>query len=183
MKSHISIVTLIASASLALGVTESPSPSPTPRLSPTATPSGPRCQQMSWSPELYGFYGKKQTVIDKLAQIPTPISEHRIVVQITQGDATGDVRLFEQQKDGTFTVTQWATRQSSDILAGIDKTIMDNKGRDCVGAAIKDLLTEKLGQGKALEPLAAPGSSKDAFSPSIQSASGDFIKTVIFFGC
>jgi len=181
MKSHTLIVTLIASASLALGVTESPSPS----VSPTGTPSGggPRCQQMSWSPELYGFYGKKQTVIDKLAQIPTPISEHRIVVQITQGDATGDVRLFEQQKDGTFTVTQWATRQSSDVLAGIDKTIMDNKGRDCVGAAIKEVLTKKLGTGKTLEPLAAPGSSKDAFEPSIQAASGDFIKTVIFFGC
>lgn len=183
MKRHTLIVTLIASASLAVAAAENPSPSPTPALSPTATPGGPRCQQMSWSPELYGFYGKKQTVIDKLAQIPTPISEHRIVVQITQGDATGDVRLFEQQKDGTFTVTQWATRQSSDILAGIDKTIMDNKGRDCVGAAIKEVLTKKLGTGKTLEPLAAPGSSKDAFEPSIKAASGDFIKTVIIFGC
>ena len=183
MKRHTLIVTLIASTSLAVAAAENPSPSPTPAPSATATPGGPRCQQQSWSPELYGFYGKKQTIIDKLAQIPTPISEHRVVVQITQGDATGDVRLFEQQKDGTFTVTQWAARQPSDIVAGIDKTIMDNKGRYCVGAAIKDLLTEKLGQGKALEPLAAPGSSKDAFSPSIQSASGDFIKTVIFFGC
>ena len=181
MKRHTLIVTLIASASLALGVTESPSPS----ASPAGTPDGggPRCKQMSWSPELYGFYGKRQTVIDKLAQIPTPISEHRVVVQITQGDATGDVRLFEQQKDDTFTVTGWSTRRPSDILAGIDKTIMYNKGRDCVGAAIKDLLTKKLGRGKALEPLAAPGSSKDAFAPSIQSASGDFIKTVIIFGC
>ena len=181
MKRHTLIVTLIVSASLAVAAAENPSPTPTP--TPTATPRVPRCQQMSWSPELYGFYGKKQTVIDKLAQIPTPISEHRIVVQITQGDATGDVRLFEQQKDGTFTVTQWATRQPSDIVAGIDKTIMDNKGRDCVGAAIKEVLTKKLGTGKTLEPLAAPGSSKDAFEPSIQAASGDFIKTVIFFGC
>jgi len=182
MKRHTLIVTLIASGSLAVAAAENPSPSPTLAPSPTASP-GPRCQQMSWSPELYGFYGKKQTVIDKLAQIPTPISEHRVVVQITQGHATGDVRLFEQQKDGTFTVTQWATRQSSDILAGIDKTIMDNKGRDCVGAAIKEVLTKKLGTGKTLEPLAAPGSSKDAFEPSIQAASGDFIKTVIIFGC
>jgi hypothetical protein len=136
---------------------------------------------------LYGFYGKKETVIEKVTTLPVNLAERRVFVQITQSGrtdhATGDVRLFEQQKDGTFTVTQWATRQPSDIVAGIDKTIMDNKGRDCVGAAIKDLLTEKLGQGKALEPLAAPGSSKDAFSPSIQSASGDFIKTVIFFGC
>jgi len=45
------------------------------------------------------------------------------------------------------------------------------------------VLTKKLGTGKTLEPLAAPGSSKDAFEPSIQAASGDFIKTVIFFGC
>ena len=183
MKRHTLIVTLIASTSLAVAAAENPSPTPTPAPSATATPGGPRCQQMSWSPELYGFYGKKETVIDKLALIPTPISEHRVVVQITQGHATGDVRLFEQQKDGTFTVTQWATRQSSDILAGIDKTIMDNKGRDCVGAAIKEVLTKKLGTGKMLEPLAAPGSSKDAFEPSIKDASGDFIKTVIIFGC
>src|SRR6478672_11491005 len=144
MKRHTLIVTLIASGSLAVAAAENPSPSPTLAPSP-ASPRGPRCQQKSWSPELYGFYGKKQTIIDKLAQIPTPISEHRVVVQITQGDATGDVRLFEQQKDGTFTVTQWATRQPSDIVAGIDKTIMDNKGRDCVGAAIKEVLTKKLG--------------------------------------
>lgn len=48
---------------------------------------------------------------------------------------------------------------------------------------MKDVLTKTLGKGEPLTPLAPPTSTKDAFGPSVQDATGDFMDTVIIFGC
>jgi len=45
------------------------------------------------------------------------------------------------------------------------------------------VLTKRLGPGKPGATIAAPGSPKDAFGPSVQDASGDFIKSLVIFGC
>src|SRR5512133_1347791 len=74
MKRHTLIVTLIASGSLAVAAAENPSPSPTLAPSPAASP-GPRCPQSSSDVELYGFYGKKETVIQKVTTLPVNLAE------------------------------------------------------------------------------------------------------------
>ena len=184
MKKHTLIVTLIASGSLAVAAAENPSPSPTPAVSPTV---GPKCPQSSSDVELYGFYGKKETVIEKVTTLPMNLAERRVFVQITQSGRTDgaqtDVKLFEQQQDGSFRVTEWAKAKSAGLFDEIDAAIVKNKGKACVGEAIKAVLTKKLGPGKPGATIAAPGSPKDAFGPSVQDASGDFIKSLVIFGC
>jgi hypothetical protein len=173
------IALIAAVSSIHFASAQSPSPTDSPESPPPSTNT--ECRLSSWSPELYSFWGKKEVVIDKLARIPTQLAKHRLAVQISQGDTIGDMRLFEQQNDGSFTVTEWSTRDTAAFLTKIDKAIMDNKGRDCVGEKIKAVLAT-LGKGK-ISTGVAPTSQEAAFSPSVNEVSGDFIKSTVIFGC
>jgi hypothetical protein len=194
MKKHILVVTLIAGASLAVAAAENPSPSPSVALSPSpseappaASPTPTHCPENSASVEVHSFYGSKKTVVEKVADLQVNLSGRRVFLQITQSGRTKSantaVKLFEQQKDGSFTVREWTETKAPGLFDEIDDAIIKNKGKNCVGKAIEDVLTQKLGTGKTARPLTAPVSPKDAFTPSVEDASGDFIKSVVIFGC
>jgi hypothetical protein len=142
-----------------------------------------RCAASSWNPELYSFYGAKGTIVEKLAKIPAKLSERRVFLQVTQGDSSADVKLYEQQKDGTFTVTEWTTKQTSHLLADIDGEVVANKGVNCVGEQVKGVLGKELEKGKVTNGVAAPASPEAAFAHSVKEASGEFIKTTIIILC
>jgi hypothetical protein len=127
------------------------------------------------------FYGKKEVILEKLGNWSANPREHRVYVQITQGRSAGNVKLFERSKDG-YTVTEWSPRETSDLVAAIDKAIMANKGVNCVGEQIKGVLN-KAGKGTTTQNVAEPASASAAFAHAVKEASGDFIKTVIIFGC
>jgi hypothetical protein len=166
MKKHILIVTLISAALLG-----------------GASTYAQRCANSSWNPELYSFYGAKDTIVEKLANIPAKLSERRVFLQVTQGDSSADVKLYEQQKDGTFTVTDWTTRQTSRLLADIDKAIVANKGVNCVGEQVKGVLGKELKEGKVSNAVAAPASPEAAFAHAVKEASGEFIKSTVIILC
>jgi hypothetical protein len=91
--------------------------------------------------------------------------------------------MFEKQDDGRFAITQWTKATTRDLFDKLDHAIIKNKGTNCVGKAMEAVLTKTLGKGKPVTPLTPPTSPKDAFGPSVQDSSGDFIKTIIIFGC
>lgn len=148
---------------------------------------GPPCKLSSRDVDVYGFYGSKEIVTERVANLPVDLSKRRLFLQITQAGredgAKTNVKLFEKQKDGTFAVTEWTKEKTPGLFAEVDRAIIENKGMHCVGDAIKDVLAEKLGPGKAAPSLPASGSSKEAFAPSVQDAPGDFIKSVVILGC
>jgi hypothetical protein len=175
MKKYTLIVTLIAVALLEPGRAQTIKPSP--------TPTNPVCKASSWNPELYSFYGHKKIIAEKLAKIPTKLSERRVFLQVTQGDVSAEVKLFEQQKDGTFTVTEWTAKQTASLLADIDKAMITNKGVNCVGEQIKTILNNQLKEGKVSTSVAVPESPQAAFAPHVEKVSGEFVKTTIIIGC
>jgi hypothetical protein len=141
------------------------------------------CAASSWNPEEYAFYGAKDSIAEKLAKIPVKLAERRVFLQVTQGDSGAEVKLYERQSDGTFNVTKWTTRESSGLLADIDKAILANKGVNCVGEQVKSVLTKALKDGKVAEKVAAPESPKAGFAHSVKDASGEFIKSVVIVLC
>ena len=164
--------------------------SPTPSVSPSATasvypsPSGvPACNNASWNPEVYSFYGAKENVAEKVSRLPLKLSEHRVFVQITQGEAWAQVKMFELQKDGTFTVTEWEGKDTSRLACDIDKAIMANKGVNCVGEQMKAAIVKALNKGKVSNSVAAPETPAAAFGHSIKAAKGDFIKSDVIVAC
>jgi hypothetical protein len=175
MKKHTLIITLIAAALLGGASAYAQVASPTPKVL--------SCLLSSWSPELYSFYGAKDVIAEKVANIPAKLSERRVFLQVTQGDSGADVKLHERQKDGTFTVTEWTTKQTSRLLAEIDKAIVANKGVNCVGEQVKAVLKKELGKGEVSPPAAAPETPKAAFGHSIDAAGGEFIKSTVIILC
>ena len=103
------------------------------------------------------FYGRQDIILEKLSDWSAKPSDHRVFVQVTQGKTSGNVKLFEQPKDGSYTVTEWSPRETSEL--------------------------RKLGKGKTVEGVAEPASASAAFAHAVKEAQGDFIKTVIVFGC
>ncbi len=149
---------------------------------PPGVTSG-RCQHQSWNPEVYTYYGEPAIIIQKLASVPVTLSERRVFVQITQGESSADVRLFEQQEDKSFTVTEWTTKQSSLLLAKIDKAITANQGINCVGEQVEGTLASALKEGKVTKGVPAPVSTQAAFAHPVKNASGKFIKVIIYVLC
>jgi hypothetical protein len=181
MEKHTLILTVLAAALLGgASVYAQSTPSPSPTGSPIM---GRDCVSQSQNTELYGFCGDKASMLEKIAALPVKLSERRVFVQVTQGSSGGEVKYYERQEDGTFTVTQWRVARTFDLLATIDKSVFDNKGLKCVGDQVKKILTQKLGPGKTVEPLTSSPSPKDAFGDSINNASGKFIRTTVVVLC
>jgi hypothetical protein len=152
--------------------------------SASAYGQSPACNNASWNPESYSFYGEKNKIVQKFDNISTTkLADRRVFLQVTQGDSTADVRLFERQKDGNFTVTEWTAKQTSHLLAEIDKQIVANKGVNCVGEQVKGVLGKELKEGKVSKDVPAPENLKGAFEHPINEAKGEFIKTVVFLLC
>jgi hypothetical protein len=172
----------------ALAAESSPTSSATASATASVAPSpsaSPRdtCNYNSLHPEWYTFYGDKDHVGDKVSSLQSKLSEHRVFLQITQGDKSATVKLFERQKDGSFTVTDWDAKQTGKLACEIDKAIMDNKGVNCVGEQIKATIVKALHAGKTIHSVAAPETPAAAFGHSIKQAKGDFIKSTIILAC
>ena len=54
--------------------------------------------------------------------------------------------MFEKQDDGSFAITQWTKATARDLFDKLDDAIIKNKGTNCVGKAMKDVLTKNLGR-------------------------------------
>jgi hypothetical protein len=183
MKIRNLIPILIVAASLTgVSASATPTPTPTPMSNPAASP-GPYCKTASWSPEEYRFYGDKGTIVAKLANVPVWLSDRRIFLQVAQGDSSAHIKLYEQQKDGTFTVTEWTTKQPSRLLADIDDAIVANKGVNCVGEQVKGVLGKQLKERKVSHAVVVPAYPPEAFADSIEQTQGDFIGFVLIPLC
>lgn len=122
-------------------------------------------------------------MLEKLANLPVQLLERRVFIQITQGSSNGEVKMYERQQDGTFTVTNWTVAKTFGLLAEIDKAVFDNQGVNCTGEQVTAVLREKLGDGKISKGVAAPVSPAAAFSHSVKDASGEFVSTEVLFFC
>jgi len=167
-------------SSVSPSATASVSPSPSVYPSPTGTDA---CNYQSWNPEIYSFYGAKENITEKVSRLPLKLSEHRVFVQITQGEAWAQVKMFELQKDGTFTVTEWEGKDTFRLACDIDKAIVANKGINCVGEQMKAAIVKALGKGKVSNSVASPETPAAAFGHSIKAAKGDFIKSEVIVAC
>jgi len=175
------ILPLIAASLLGgMSVYAQSTPSPSPSISPIMNRD---CVHQSQNTELYGFCGAKDVTLEKVAGLPIDIVKRRVFIQITQGSSSGEVKLYERQKDGTFTVTTWNMGQTSLLLSDIDKSMFENKGVNCVGEQVTAVLKKKLGKGNVTTGVAAPETPAAAFSHSIKNAPGDFVRTEMICLC
>jgi hypothetical protein len=176
MKKHSLILIVVAAAFLGVAPAYAQS-------TPTPTPAkGTQCKRASSHTELYGFCGTKEGIIKKIASLPVQLSDRRVFVQLTQGDSGGEVKLFERQDNGTFKVTTWSTPETSMLLAEIDKTMFDNKGVNCVGEEVKNVLEANL-KNPTVTEVAGFNTPAAAFTDSVEKAGGKSVRTLMEILC
>lgn len=183
MKKRLSVVAMtLALLAHPSAYSQEPTPSPEETPTPPRTVMG-GCNHSGWNTEVYRFYGAKETLIEKVTQLPREILKRRVFLQVTQGDSVAEIKLFERQPNGTFNVTEWTKKDSADLFTDIDRAIMANKAVDCVGEQVTGVLIKDLKKGRTTEGVSAPESPKSAFSHSIRQISGEFIQTTIIVMC
>jgi hypothetical protein len=150
---------------------------------PTAAETEPGCKASSWNPEVHSFYGTRDKILERVAALPVKLGDRRVFLQVTEGESGSHVKLYEQQKDNTFTVTEWATKDASQLLGEIDRVIITNKGVNCVGEQVKGLLIKTLKEGKVSTAVPSPESTTAAFGHDIKGIEGAFVRSTIAILC
>ncbi len=139
------------------------------------------CFLSGWTPELYSFYGSKETIHGRLAAIKDRLTDRRLFLQLNQGKEGGEVDLFERQEDGSLAVTSWKVEKTADLLALIDQMILKNHGEKCVGDAVKKMLAEKI-RSKP-EESKMTGSIEAALDKSLDKLAGAFSRVCVVVLC
>ncbi len=182
MKKHTLILTVIAAASLSGASIYAQSPSPSPSGSPILMWD---CANSSQNTELYGFCGKKDSVAEKVAGLPTEIVNRRVFVQITQGSKGGEVKLFVRKDNNKFTVTRWERKDTFELLPKIDTAVFENKGLHCVGEKVITKLQQNLKKPTEVQQdVNIP--SPEVFKESVQSTDGtdgETVRTTVWILC
>ena len=180
MKKHTLLLTVIVAAFLGGASVHAQSPSPSPSGSPIIKWD---CAASSQNTELYGFCGKKDSILEKVAGLPTEIVKRRVFIQITQGSSGGEVKLFERKENNKFTVTKWKSEETFKLLPKIDKAIFENKGVNCVGEQVIALLRKELKKPTEVTQDVEVPSPAAAFSDSVQSTIGEPVRTTVWILC
>ena len=181
MKKHALLLTLIVAAFLGGASVHAQSPSPSPSGSPIIKWD---CASSSQNTELYGFCGKKDSILEKVAGLPAEIVKRRVFVQITQGSSGGEVKLFERKENNKFTVTRWKREGENTfkLLPKIDTAVFKNKGLHCVGEQVIAVLKKDLQKPTEVTELEV-SSPEAAFKESVQSTDGEPVRTTVWILC
>ena len=173
-------LTLVVAAFLGGASVHAQSPSPSPSGSPIIKWD---CAASSQNTELYGFCGKKDSILKKVADLPAEIVERRVFVQITQGSKSGEVKLFVRKENNKFTVTRWERKDTFELLPKIDTAVFENKGLHCVGEKVITKLQQNLKKPTEVQQDVDVPSPEAAFKESVQSTDGEPVRTTVWILC
>ena len=144
------------------------------------------CKKMSWTPEVFSFYGDPAAVTAKLDKFDMNLPNRRVFMFMIETTHDAQLSLFELTKDGkavdTFHLWTWKGQSASDLREKATEAILANKGRLCVGEQIKGLVKDLNPDDKGNLP--APKTALAAFGHVIQEYGGsEYIRLTVFLLC
>lgn len=141
------------------------------------------CKESSISPSVYSFFGTKDIIMQKITDQNFILPSRRIFVQITRGENSAEVKIFERKENGNYDVSKWTGPSIGDLYSKLNAVIFSNKGVNCVGEQVKAALNESLTTLEVHKDIPAPESGLAAFAHSVKDTNGDFIETDIYILC
>lgn len=147
--------------------------------------SRPGCKEMSWTPEVFSFYGDSAAVEAKLNNFDMNLPNRRVFMFMIETANEAQLSLFELAKDGknadTFHLWTWKGKSASDLREKATETILANKGYLCVGEQIKGLVKDLNPEDKGVIP--GPKTALAAFGHVIQGYGSEYIRVTVFLLC
>jgi hypothetical protein len=121
--------------------------------------AGCRVRRAFTGPEVFSFYGIKNTLIEKFGRDSFGLENGRLHLFLIQTESRAEVILVE--REGVDQCTIWSGTCTADLHEEIQRALLSNRGALCVGEQIKCLILKKFGDklteaGPVPFPLAPP---------------------------
>lgn len=158
---------------------------------PAANAQGalPVCAVMSWSPEIFTFYGDAPTVLKKLQSVDRDLLKHRVFAFIVETKQGAHLSLFELESTNqlaTADTMQLASMRGAsfdDLTHQITTTLLNNDGQKCAGRLAHDLINQ-YGNGQLqLTTVSRPANMSEAFKEASELADGGYIRATFILLC
>ena len=138
------------------------------------------CAVMSWSPEMFSFYGDKATVLAKFQALDRDLLKHRTFAFVVETNRGSKLTFFELDKNGTMDLGSATKASFSELTNQIDNALLTNTGSKCAGMLTKELVS---GIEMTHTVVARPASAGEAFQYALAAADGEYIRATFILLC
>lgn len=143
----------------------------------------PACAVMSWSPEVFTFYGDSATVLQKLQSIDRDLLKHRVFAFIVESEQGSHLSLFELVDQGSMRLGQVADASFDSFSHELQNTLLRNDGKKCAGMLAQDLISQSYDGELAFDTVSRPGTMADAFQAVADLGSGSYVRATFILLC
>lgn len=156
-----------------------------PMSSFAATAGGAGCKAQSWSPEVITLYGDQSAIMDKLDKYNLDLPNRRVYITMVESEKGAEATYYEKGKDGKVRVTKWKGASAADLREQLHRSILSNKGVNCVGEQSKALFAKETGANPEVkaEEVPAPVNGKAAVRHALKDNGSDYLRVTFFLMC
>jgi len=143
-----------------------------------------QCAVMSWSPEMFSFYGDKATVVSKFEKLDRDLLKHRVFAFIVESNRGAKLTFFELAEGGQMMDLGSLEGDSfNDLSSQLSQTLLSNTGTKCAGMTAKEII-ENYSKGQMAHGMVPrPASAGDAFRYAVAKADGEYIRATFILLC
>lgn len=158
----------------------------------TGDPGGgglPVCSLMSWTPEIFTFYGDSPAVMKKLQSIDRDLLKHRVFAFIVETKSGAHLSLFElanaSEIPSAKTIQMASLRGPSfDALThDMTNTLLSHDGKKCAGMLAHDLINQTAGGNLKFTSVSRPATMAEAFKEVSNLTDSGFIRATFVLLC
>lgn len=141
------------------------------------------CAVMSWSPEIFTFYGDSKTVYQKLQNIDRNLLKHRVFAFVVESEAGSHLSLFEVTGDDSVRLGKLAGESFDSFTHTLQNSLLNADGKKCAGMMAQDLIAQNYGSQLQYAAASRPASMAEAFQ-AIADLDGDsYVRATFILLC
>lgn len=140
------------------------------------------CEEESWSPEVFSFYGDGNTVLRKLSNLEMDLPRRRVYMFTLETTGYSELAFFERTDAGIVSVYRWAGGSTDNLREKVSQAILANHGVACVGEQTKALLGKTF-ELKSEGTIPAPVSPRAAFGHPILKHLDSYVSVTAYLMC
>jgi hypothetical protein len=142
------------------------------------------CALVSWSPELFSFYGDKNTVLAKFQSLDRNLLKHRVWAFVVESNNGAKLTFFELNGDLKSMDVASATGASFQELSDkITTGLLSNTGSKCAGRFTKGVIQDYTKGQLAHTSIPRPSSAGQAFEYAVSQSEGNYIRATFILLC
>ncbi len=154
-----------------------------PALAQVGAVDPPACAVMAWSPEMFSFYGDKQTVLAKFQALDRDLLKHRVYAFVVESKDGSSVTFFEQGDGDTMELSSMVGDTFRELSGTLERGLLENHGSKCAGMFSKDVVQAHAHGRLARTTVPRPANAGSAFEHALSLSTGSYVRATFFLFC